>query len=133
MEEFQKGEFFKGELYIDAKKETYRLLGFKRFNFFSIFPALLAKTSRAAISKSKAEKVGGDLKGDGMQTGGTLVVEKGGKTLLTFKQDNPADHVDLAEVLKALGIDGPVPEPSGSGASAARKCEEDVCKRPKKE
>nr|KAG5706427.1 hypothetical protein BaRGS_032820 [Batillaria attramentaria] len=84
---------------------------------------------------AKAEKVGGDMKGDGMQNGGTLVVEKGGKTLLSFKQENPADHVDPAEVLKALGINEPVPGSGGeeTGAAASAKCDGDVCAMPKKE
>ncbi|XP_070207988.1 prostamide/prostaglandin F synthase-like [Littorina saxatilis] len=132
LEDFQQGHFFDGELYVDTKKETYKLLGFKRFNFLSIFPAIFSKVSRAAYSKAKAEKVGGDLKGDGMQTGGTMVVEKGGKTLLTFKQDSPADHVDPAEVLKALGIDEPPPK-SGGATAAGASCDGDVCAMPKKE
>lgn len=134
LEEFQQGQFFAGELFIDAKKETYKLLGFKRFNFFSVIGSLFAKKARDAYSKAKQEKVGGDMKGDGMQTGGTMVIEKGGKTLLTFKQDNPADHVDPAEVLKALGIDAPPPgKPEGASAAASPSCDGDVCAMPKKE
>jgi len=137
LEDFQKGQYFAGELFIDAKKDTYKLLGFKRMNFFSLFPAIFSKVARAAYSKSKAEQVGGDMKGDGMQTGGTMVVEKGGKTLLTFKQDGPADHVDPAAVLKALGIQGgPPSQPAtegAAGASAGVTCDGDVCQMPKKE
>lgn len=131
LEEFQRGQFFAGELFIDTKKETYKLMGFRRLNFFSIFPAIFSKNARAAYSKAKAEKMGGDMKGDGMQNGGTFVVEKGGKVLLSFKQDSPADHVDPAEVLKVLGIDSPGPTPL-EGA-AAMSCEGDVCAMPKKE
>lgn len=101
-----------------------------------MFPAIFSKVARAAYSKAKADKVGGDMKGDGMQNGGTMVIEKGGKTLLTFKQEGPADHVDPAEVLKALGIEGGPPAPSPEGAAAASggaQCEEDVCQMPKKE
>ncbi|XP_025083721.1 prostamide/prostaglandin F synthase-like [Pomacea canaliculata] len=123
-------------------------MGFKRMNVLSLFPALLSKVARTAFSKAKVEKVGGDLKGDGMQNGGTLVIEKGGKVLLSFKQDNPADHVNPADVLKALGIDESVPnavdeevdaEGSGTGCKGACalpkkevKCTGDVCELPKK-
>jgi len=134
LEDFQKGQFFAGDLYIDTKKETYKLLGFKRLNFFSIFPAIFSKVARAAYSKAKADQVGGDMKGDGMQTGGTMVIEKGGKTLLSFKQDGPADHVDPADVLKALGIEGgPPAQPSGGAAAqGAAQCDDDVCQMPDK-
>ncbi|GFS49772.1 hypothetical protein TNCV_4344551 [Trichonephila clavipes] len=50
------------------------------------------------ISNSRAAKVGGDLKGDYYQVGGTLVVKKGGeKVLLSHKQQELADHVDTKE------------------------------------
>lgn len=141
LEEFQQGQFFSGELFIDTKKETYKLMGFRRLNFFSIFPAIFSKNSRAAYNKAKEDKLGGDLKGDGMQNGGALVIEKGGKTLLSFKQESPSDHVENAEVLKALGIEGPPPQspPEGAAAAAAATatpaptCEGDVCQMPKKE
>ncbi|XP_076472556.1 prostamide/prostaglandin F synthase-like [Babylonia areolata] len=81
-------------------------MGFRRLNFFSMFPAIFSKASRTAYSKAKEDKLGGDLKGDGMQNGGLLVVEKGGKTLLSFKQESPSDSVANAEILKALGIEG---------------------------
>ncbi|KAL8610000.1 hypothetical protein ACOMHN_029493 [Nucella lapillus] len=136
MEEFRQGQYFSGELFIDTKKETYKLMGFRRLNFFSLFPAIFSKNSRAAYNKAKADKLGGDLKGDGMQNGGALVIEKGGKTLLSFKQDSPSDHVENAAVLKALGIQGPPPQSTPEGATAAAAtptCEGDVCQMPKKE
>lgn len=48
--------------------------------------------------------VEGDLKGDGFQNGGALVIDKKGKILLEFKQDDPAEHVEANDVLKALNI-----------------------------
>ena len=60
----------------------------------------------------------GDMKGDGMQLGGTLVVSKGGeKLLLCHKQTNPGDHTNTEEVLKALGIAAPK-ETEKAGAEA---------------
>jgi len=49
------------------------------------------------------------MKGDGLQNGGTLVVARGGKVLLKFVQENPADHVEISEVVKALGITTAMP------------------------
>ena len=55
--------------------------------------------------------------------------------LLSFKQESPSDHVDPAEVLKALGINASAPEsaPEGASAAASATCDEDVCEMPKKE
>ena len=44
------------------------------------------------------------MSGDGLQNGGTLVIEKGGKVLLDYRQENPADHVAPGDILKALNI-----------------------------
>ncbi|XP_046335662.2 prostamide/prostaglandin F synthase-like, partial [Haliotis rufescens] len=146
VEEFVEGKFFNGELYIDLKKQCYKDLGFRRLNFFSLFPAIFAKKARDAMSQAKTDKIEGNFKGDGMQNGGTMVVAKGGKVLLNFKQDNPADHVDPNEVLKALGIEGTVDveklvstegegtqvTADGEGASGVT-CKDDVCEMPKKD
>ena len=40
------------------------------------------------------------MRGDGFQNGGLLVVEKGGKVLYTFIQENPADHANNEDILK---------------------------------
>lgn len=138
VEEFVKGEFFNGELYIDQKKQSYSALGFKRFNIFNVFAAIFSKKARDAMSTAKEKKIDGNLTGDGMQNGGTLVVAKGGKLLLGFKQENPADHVESSDVLKALGLEPDTPSEGTSGKTEAKGaatkptgyvCEEDVCRK----
>ena len=66
--------------------------------------------------------MGGDMKGDGYQNGGTLIVDKGGKLLLQYIQENPADHVPLPDVLKALNITSSRAQasPDTQGASGAQ-------------
>ena len=44
------------------------------------------------------------MKGDGFQYGGALVIDKNGKLLLEYKQEDAADHVSAEDVLKALNI-----------------------------
>ena len=45
--------------------------------------------------------ISGNLKGDGFLMGGTIVVSRGGtETLLQFKQDGPADHVENSAILQ---------------------------------
>jgi hypothetical protein len=52
--------------------------------------------------QGKQRGVGGDMRGDGYQNGGLLVVEKGGKVLYSFIQENPADHAQNEDVLKVI-------------------------------
>lgn len=65
---------------------------------------LLSSKWREALSKAKTMNVGGDLKGDGFQNGGALVIDKNGKLLLEYRQDDAADHVCAKDVLKSLNI-----------------------------
>lgn len=55
--------------------------------------------------QSRSDGLEGNLKGNGLQTGGTLIVsENGTKILMDYRQTNPADHVQNSEILKVLGI-----------------------------
>ncbi|XP_076033907.1 prostamide/prostaglandin F synthase-like [Oratosquilla oratoria] len=106
LEEFVNGQFFTGELHIDADKKSYKALNFKRFNMLNLLPTLFTKKARSAISKGKEAAVGGDMKGDGFQNGGLLVVSADGKdVLMEYHQDSPADHPQNNDILKALGLD----------------------------
>ncbi len=105
VQEFIDGKFFDGELYIDSKKQSYNDLGFERFGFLGLFPAILSSLSRAAQGRAKALGLGGNMAGDGYQNGGAIVVEKGGEqTLLHYKQKEAADHVSNSEVLKVSDL-----------------------------
>ena len=42
------------------------------------------------------------MQGDGYQNGGLLVVEKGGKLLYSYFQENPADHASNEDILKVI-------------------------------
>ena len=48
----------------------------------------------------KEKGIDGDLKGDGFQNGGLVVVDKGGKILFKFVQENVADHASNEDILK---------------------------------
>jgi len=108
LKDFVDGGFFNGDLYVDVGKKTYTDIGYKRYGMMGVMMSLFNKKARDAMAKNRQENLPSDLKGDGLQTGGTLVVSKGGdKVLLDFRQDNPADHVANSEILKALGITDP--------------------------
>ena len=49
--------------------------------------------------------MGGDLSGDWYQTGGTIVVQPGNVVTFSFKQEQPSDHAEPADILKALNIE----------------------------
>jgi prostamide/prostaglandin F2alpha synthase len=103
--EFVEGQFFDGEVYIDEQKQTYRDLGYKRFNWISIWKAILSAVSRRAHSEARARNLSGNLAGDGLQNGGLLIVAKGGgQVLLNHCEETPGDHVVNSVILDTLGI-----------------------------
>ncbi|KAL7837736.1 hypothetical protein SRHO_G00274470 [Serrasalmus rhombeus] len=124
LKEFKEGGFFKGDIYIDEKKQSYRDLGFKRYNAINVLPAAVGKKVREVASKASAEGIQGNFSGDLLQSGGMLIVAKGGeKVLLHFIQDSPGDHVPLEDIAKALGITASVQ------AGVRPQCNDDVCTR----
>lgn len=44
--------------------------------------------------------IDGNMSGDGLQKGGLLVVERGGKVLYSFVQESFADHASNQDILK---------------------------------
>ncbi|CAJ1050522.1 prostamide/prostaglandin F synthase [Xyrichtys novacula] len=124
LKEFKEGEYFKGSIYMDVEKKTYKDLGFKRYTAISVVPAAMAKKVRDVAAKAKAGGIQGNFSGDLLQSGGMLIVAKGGeKVLLHFIQDSPGDHVPLEDITKALGISTQVK------AGEKPVCNDDVCTR----
>ncbi|XP_004695324.2 PREDICTED: prostamide/prostaglandin F synthase [Condylura cristata] len=112
------------QLYLDESKQIYKELGFKRYSGLSILPAALGKPVRDVAAKAKAVGIQGNLSGDLLQSGGLLVVTKGGdKVLLHFVQKSPGDYVPQESVLQALGISAEV------HTSALPRCDEESCAR----
>ncbi|KAI7795020.1 prostamide/prostaglandin F synthase [Triplophysa rosa] len=122
VKEFKDGGFLKGEIYIDEKKQCYKDLGFKRYNAINIVPAAMGKKVREIASKASAEGIQGNFSGDLLQSGGMLIVAKGGeKVLMHFVQNTPGDNASLEDIAKALGISVSVQ------AGERPQCNEDVC------
>jgi len=112
LQDFVDGGFFNGDLYLDVGKQTYKDIGYYRYGMMGVMMSLFNKKARDAVAKNRQDNLPSNLKGDGLQTGGTLVVSKGGAgVLLDFRQDNPADHVANSEILRALGITDPNAKP----------------------
>ena len=64
---------------------------------------IISAAARAASSRAKSLGLGGNMRGDGWQNGGCLVVEKGGghKPLLLYVQPSAPAIVSNADILKA--------------------------------
>ncbi|XP_059045857.1 prostamide/prostaglandin F synthase-like [Achroia grisella] len=103
--EFVERKFFDGDLYYVEDISTYQALHFKRFNVVTIITSLFWKQSREAVFKGRDMGLGGDLRGDWVQVGGALLVEKGGKLLQHFVQHGPGDHLPNLEILKHFGLE----------------------------
>ncbi|CDS41033.1 prostamide:prostaglandin F synthase [Echinococcus multilocularis] len=79
VEEFREEQFFSGELYLDERKETYASLDCESVGLVSGMFSLVQSAGGNLIRETKAfgKNVVGNLKGDGWQTGGLVVVDKG--------------------------------------------------------
>lgn len=136
LQEFLDGGFFKGDVVVDNDQRCYKALGFRRMNLLTLGPALLAKVSRDAMGKAKQQGIANNLKGDGFQNGGLLVVAAGGRVLYEYRQENPADHAPNSDILQALNL-SPDPTPAEAPPSSPSKtpapvCTDDVCSMPAK-
>ncbi|KAL4622546.1 prostamide/prostaglandin F synthase isoform X1 [Arapaima gigas] len=124
LKEFMNEGFFKGDLYIDETKKCYKDLGFKRYSALSVVPAALGKKVREVVTKANVQGIQGNFSGDLLQSGGMLIVAKGGdKVLLHFVQHSPGDYVPLEDIVKVLGITANVQ------AGEKPQCNDDVCTR----
>lgn len=93
------------DVFVDRGKKTYQELGYKRYNFLSIWPSLFSKITRSALAATKEQNIEGNLSGDGLQNGGTLIVGKSGETvLMNHKEESPGDHATNDDILAALNI-----------------------------
>lgn len=91
------------------------------FHSLNLFQPTENMQSLNLLFQSRSDGLPGNLKGNGLQTGGTLIVSKGGtKILIDYRQTNPADHVANSEILKALGI-ADVPEDNNTASNSEEK------------
>lgn len=103
--EFYEAKHFDGDIYYDETKKCYQDLQYKRYNMFTVLGGALNAKSRELNNLASKEGLKGNFQGDLMQTGGLLVVQKGGeKILMNFKQEGAGDAVENQKILDALGI-----------------------------
>jgi len=101
-DEFKKGDYFKGKLYLDESRELYKALGFVELGKVESAAKLLTGGTLQKVSESKSKGFEGDLKGNKTQLGGVLVMSPTGEVLYYFRQENFGDEPMKEEVLKAI-------------------------------
>jgi prostamide/prostaglandin F2alpha synthase len=106
-QEFLEEKFFDGDIYLDRQQEQYKALGYKKFNICSIWCAVCCnKDTKRVSAEGKKNNIKNNLKGNGFLSGGTLIIEKGGKkVILSYKMQGIADHLENAKILQVLNID----------------------------
>jgi len=116
---FVEGNYFAGELFVDTDKLCYEALQYQRFSWFDLLKKLISSKWLSAISKSKSMGITGDMKGDGFQNGGALIVDNKGKQLYEYRQEDASEHISAEEILKALGLPMPASTTAPASASAS--------------
>lgn len=101
---FVEGGYFKGELYVDTEKECYNALQYKTFTWWDLLKYIVSSKWISAAGQVKSSGVGGDMKGDGFQNGGAMVIDKGGKLLYEYRQEDASEQILPEEILTALNI-----------------------------
>ena len=100
-EEFVQEDYFKeGKIFIDESKETYNALNFQRKGATSFFGLLNPKMYLKGIEAS-AKGISGNLRGDGLQLGGTIIVDKQGNIVYKHVQSSYSDQPSMDDILKA--------------------------------
>jgi len=98
---FEENLVFNGKIYIDEKKQTYKLMCFSRMGVLSGFGMM---NPNIYLQSYYASKKGfkGNLKGDGLQLGGTVIVDKNGNIVYSHDQKNYTDYPKEEEIIKFI-------------------------------
>nr|CAH8858275.1 unnamed protein product [Trichobilharzia regenti] len=114
------------DLYLDPDRSTYKALEYKKVSACSGLKTLFSKAGRALNAQAKAAKIPGNMSGDGWQTGGLLVVGKGGEVLYHFEQKQVVNHPDYKKIIDVLKIK---PQDVPSFAPVLSEACDDACRR----
>jgi hypothetical protein len=84
-------------VWVDTRRETYRLLGFQRQPWMLFRPSLWANGLRAVRAGFRQ----GRTQGDPWQQGGVLVVRQGGAPVYAYASATAGDHPAVDLVLRS--------------------------------
>ncbi|CAF1165179.1 unnamed protein product [Rotaria sordida] len=103
LEEFQAGNYFSGDLYIDQGKKAYQILDLPYLGWIKGITTLFTRSTKLWNDETNKMGVQGNLKGDGFQLGATYVVgPKDGKIWLAHPQKDYGDHPSIDSIVKVL-------------------------------
>lgn len=88
-----------GNVFIDESKKTYNLMNFSKMGFLSGYGMMNPKVLVGAFSASK-RGFKGNLRGDGLQLGGTIIVDKYGNIVYSHDQKNYTDYPKEDDLIK---------------------------------
>lgn len=96
---FEAGHYFSGPVYVNEGKELYSAL-FQRKGLLSGFG--IFDMSKERMKQVKERGTTGNLKGDGFQLGGTIVLQPDGTVKLFHQQKYYGDDATNEDILEAL-------------------------------
>lgn len=126
IQEFLDGNYFADseKIYIDQDLQTYKALGLSRCGYMKLPGQLLSKDFKDYVAKGNVKGIKGNMKGDGLQYGGTFVVDKQSNVLFQHKQQRFSDHPAFSDILDSLGISS---DNKSNEKKPEMKCDENAC------
>jgi prostamide/prostaglandin F2alpha synthase len=100
-DDFAKAKYLDGDIYIDEKKETYKAMSYASLGLLSGY-GLLAPSLYKKSNEASSKGITGNLKGDGFQLGGTLLIDQEGNVVWSHEQKSYADYPSEEGMFKAV-------------------------------
>lgn len=102
---FREGGYFEGKIYLANKEELYRTAGYKRLGCLQCWGFCgLCCTKKACkyICRGRKDKIKWNVKGDGYQMGGVMLIRNDGTLLLNHAQTGFTDIPEIEELSKII-------------------------------
>jgi prostamide/prostaglandin F2alpha synthase len=118
---FSRGNYFTGEVFIDEDQVIYKALQLERVSSLKMMYDVFISTEGRKVVKDANELGidGSDLEGDGLQLGGTYIVNAGGEVLFGEKQTSVISHVGPDKILEVLTSHGLILKDKHPNSSSA--------------
>lgn len=104
-EAFREGNYFNGKIYLANKRDLYRAAGYRRLGCLQCWGMCGLCCSKKAWSylwKLRNEKLDWDVKGDGFQMGGVMLIRNDGTLLMNHEQKGFSDVPDIEELTRVI-------------------------------
>ncbi|CUG11878.1 Hypothetical protein, putative [Bodo saltans] len=102
-EEFYKGKYFSGDLYVDTETKAYAALELRKNSWRNLW-GLLGGNIMDLFDLSKKKGFENNLKGNISQLGGTFLIMPDGSVPYSHFQSKDSFEPDLLKVMEVLGL-----------------------------